>query len=52
VRWRPLDEGDGSGDVTEAYVGATPVPDGSDSLISFVFPPTLQVDTIYKVEMS
>jgi len=20
VRWRPLDEGDGSGDVTEAYV--------------------------------
>jgi hypothetical protein len=51
IRWKPLDETEGVGEVVEAFVGASPVQDGSDSLISFVFPPTLTVDTVYKVNV-
>ena len=51
VKWRPLDEGDGNAEEVEAYVSATPVQDGTDSMISFVFPPTLQVDAVYKVNV-
>ena len=51
VKWRPVDESDGNSEVVEAYVGAAPLQDGTDSLISFVFPPTLLFDTVYKVNV-
>jgi hypothetical protein len=38
VRWRPLEETEGSADAAEAFVGAAAIQDGTDSLIrSFLF---------------
>ena len=50
-RWRPSEETvvlDGSLKIDEAIVG---VPEGSENLISFTFPPTLIVGAVYKVNV-
>ena len=51
IKWRPLDEAEGGTEVNEAFVGASPVQDAGDSTISFVFPPTLTVGAVYKVNV-
>ena len=50
-RWKPSEETvvlDGSLKTDEAIVG---IPENSDSLISFTFPPTLIVGAVYKVNV-
>lgn len=42
---------DGSIKNDEAIVGTSPQQEGSDSLISFTFPPTLIVGAVYKVNV-
>jgi hypothetical protein len=52
VKWRPLDETDGGAEVVEAFVGATSLHDAAEtSTISFIFPPTLVVGAVYKVNV-
>jgi len=54
VRWRPSDDSmplDASVKIDEAYVNASSTQDGSENTISFVFPPTLQVGMVYKVNV-
>ena len=53
-RWKPSEETvvlDGSIKNDEAIVGTSPQQEGSDSLISFTFPPTLIVGAVYKVNV-
>ena len=52
IRWKPLEESvTGDVDNVEAFVGASAAQDGPDSIISFVFPPTLVVGAAYKVNV-
>lgn len=54
VRWKPSDDSmplDASVKIDEAFVNAGSIQDGSENTISFVFPPTLQVGSVYKVNV-
>ena len=51
IKWRPLEENEAGAELVEAFVGATPVQDAAESTISFVFPPTLTVGAVYKVNV-